>query len=152
MSTGIIIAIVVVVAIVVFALLLAAPRMRVLRRERELQERRTRLAGEHRQEAESRAERAEAAEQRARIAEAEAQRERAEAQLHQERANVHEQGLADHELVQEHERDRFAGTSAVPERGARDDADAELERDNLAARDRVPADRGAGTRIRDEDV
>ena len=99
-------------------------RMRVQRRERELQQRRERVAGEHRQEAGVREQRAEVAERRARMAGQEAQRERAEAQLHQERAAMHEEGLADPELVQDHERKRFAGTSAVRE----DDPDATAAR------------------------
>jgi hypothetical protein len=51
------------------------------------------------------------AEQKARIAEQEAKRERAEAELHQTRAEQHERGMADHELVDDHERDRFAAAS-----------------------------------------
>jgi FtsZ-interacting cell division protein ZipA len=119
MSTlGIIILVVVVVAILV-ALFAFLPRMRERRRiktgERELGQRRERVVSEQRQEAERRAERAEAAEQQARIAAAEAERERAEANLHQQQAAKHEQGMADHELVDDHERDRFAGTSAAPD-------------------------------------
>ncbi|HZU61741.1 MAG TPA: hypothetical protein VE983_12295, partial [Solirubrobacteraceae bacterium] len=68
---------------------------------------------EHRQEAETRVSRAEEAEQRARIAEQEAQQQRAAAQRSQEKAGLHEEGLADHELIDESERERFAGTSAV---------------------------------------
>jgi hypothetical protein len=70
---------------------------------------------EHREEADRRERQAEAAERRARIAEQEAQRERAEAQLRQEKAALHEQGMADHELIGDHEREHFAGTSAVPD-------------------------------------
>ena len=116
MDTGVIIAIVI-VALVLIGLVVALPKMRergrLRQRERELEQRRHEVATEHRQEAETRAERAQQAEQRARIAEHEAQRERAEAQLHEERASMHEQGLADHELVEDHEREHFAGTSAV---------------------------------------
>src|SRR5207249_8386778 len=68
---------------------------------------------EQREEADSRVRQAEVAEQRARIAKQEAQRERAEAELRQERAALHERGMADHELIEEHEREEFAGTSAV---------------------------------------
>jgi hypothetical protein len=32
--------------------------------------------------------------------------------MHQERAAMHERGDADHELIEEHEREHFAGTSA----------------------------------------
>jgi len=36
--------------------------------------------------------------------------------MHQERAAVHEQGRADHELIDEDERERFAGTTADADR------------------------------------
>lgn len=69
--------------------------------------------------ADSRARRADEADHRARIAEQEAQRDRAEAQVRQEKAALHERGMADDELVGDNERERFAGTSAVPdEQGA----------------------------------
>jgi hypothetical protein len=145
MSTGveIIIAVIAAVAILAFAMLLLLPGRRVKRRERELTQRRERVAGQHREEAEIRTDRANAAEQQARVAAAEAQRERAEAELHEARANVHEQGLADHELISDGERHRFAGTSAVPDEEtrtadrepmpARGDADVD-------SRERLPAD------------
>jgi hypothetical protein len=114
-----IIVLVVVVAAIVFALFVFLPsvreRTRVKRREHELSQRRKQVITEQRTEADRRERQAEAAEQRARIAEQEAQRERAEAQLRQERAALHERGMADHELVADHEREHFAGTSAVPE-------------------------------------
>jgi hypothetical protein len=89
-------------------------RTRVKKQELELRQRRKRMISEQRAEAESAMRQAEAAEQRARIAENEARRARAEAEARQQRAALHEQGMADHELVSEHERERFAGTSAVP--------------------------------------
>jgi hypothetical protein len=49
------------------------------------------------------------------MAQKNAERQRAEAELHQERATMHERGEADHELIDDHERDRFAGTSADPD-------------------------------------
>jgi hypothetical protein len=117
MSTGAIIAIVVVVLIIVALLAFVVPRMRsrarVRARERELEQRRERVAGEHRAEADQRERQAAQAEQRARIAEREAQAERAQAELHQERAGLHERGMADDELIEDHERDRFEGTSAT---------------------------------------
>ena len=63
------------------------------------------------------------AEQKAQMAEAEAKRERAEADVREQRAQMHERGMADHELVDESERDQFAGTSAVRDEPApmRDD-------------------------------
>ena len=116
MSTGAIIAIVVVVLIIVALLAFVLPRMRararVRARERELVQRREHVAGEHRREAELRDREAAEAEQRARIAEREAQAQRAQAELHQEKAGLHERGMADHELIEDHEREHFAGTSA----------------------------------------
>ncbi|HKN94266.1 MAG TPA: hypothetical protein VJU60_08040 [Thermoleophilaceae bacterium] len=127
MSTGAIIAIVVVVVIILVALAVLLPRMRetarIKKRERELQGRREEVATQHREEAQTRAQSAEAAEQRARMAEQEARRERAEAQLHEERATASERGMADHELIDDHEREHFAGTSAVPEGEAARDGD-----------------------------
>jgi hypothetical protein len=112
MSTGAIIAIVVAVLIILAILAFVLPRMRrtaqARARERELGQRRERVATELRESAGERERRAEAAEHRARLAQAEAERERADAQLHSQRAEMHERGLADHELVEEHERDRFA--------------------------------------------
>ncbi len=116
MSTGLIIAIVV-VALILLALLFFIPRMKrqaeLKKRERELHHRRETVATEHREVAGTREREAEQAERQARMAQKEAERQRAEAELHQERAAMHEQGEADHELIDEHERDRFAGTSAM---------------------------------------
>jgi type II secretory pathway pseudopilin PulG len=124
MSTGLIIAIVV-VALVLLAVLFFIPRMRrkaeMRKRERELGQRREAVATEHREHADTRAREADEAERRARMAQKEAERERAEAELHQERASMHERGEADHELIDDHERDRFAGTSAMSPGTDRDD-------------------------------
>ena len=79
MSTGAIVAIIVGVAIVAGALLLALPRLRQKRDEREVQGRREALAGRHREHAEGK-------------------RLRAEAELHESRAALHDRGLADDEL------------------------------------------------------
>ena len=124
MSTGAIIAIVV-VALIILALLVLLPRMRGAAREkqaqRELHSRRETVADEHRQAASARESRAEVAERKARIAEREAQRDRAEAQAQKERAELHDRGLADDELIDESERDRFArrdGTRAAARPGA----------------------------------
>lgn len=114
MSTAAIIVIAIVVVLVVLGVAFAVPRMGMLRRERELRQRRQHVSAEHRQEAEVREQRADEAQRRAEIAAQEARREREEAQLHEERAALHEQGLADHELVDEDERERFAGTTADP--------------------------------------
>ncbi len=124
MSIIAIVVIVVVIAVVLLGLFLLLPRFRdrarVKKRELELRQRRKQVVSEHREEADTRARRAEEAESRSRIAEQEARRERAEAQLRQEKAAVHERGMADHELVEDHEREDFAGTSAVPDSTAKD--------------------------------
>lgn len=116
MSTGLIIAIVVAAIILIALFAFVMPRARrqaqARSRERELEQRRDRVAGEHRREADERAGRAETAEQKARMAEQEARRERADAEMHAERAKTHERGMADDELVAEHEREKFADTSA----------------------------------------
>ncbi len=118
MSTGLIIAIVVIALILIALFAFVLPRARhnaqVKARERELEQRRERVAGEHRAEADERHRHAEMAEQKAQMAETEAKRERAEAELREQRAEMHEKGMADHELVDDSERDRFAGTSADP--------------------------------------
>jgi hypothetical protein len=127
MSTGAIIAIVVVALIIIALLAFVLPRMRARARERarerELQDRRERVVGEHRAQAEQREREAAEAEQRARIAEREAQAQRAQAELHQERAGLHERGMADHELIEDHEREHFAGTSAAGDHTVRRDDD-----------------------------
>jgi FtsZ-interacting cell division protein ZipA len=114
MSALAIIIIVVVVVAILAAVFVFLPQMRVKRREMELGQRRKQAISEQHTEADRRVRQAEEAEQRARIAQQEAQAERTQAQLHQERAALHEQGMADHELIEDHERERFAGTSAVP--------------------------------------
>ena len=120
MSTGLIIAIIV-VAIIVIALVVMLPRMRrkaeMQKRERELGRRRETASMEHREVANERELEAEEAERRAAMAQKEAERQRADAGIHAERAEMHERGDADHELIEEDERDRFAGTSA--DRGGR---------------------------------
>ena len=131
MSTGLIVAIIV-IAIIVIALLALLPRMRQKaarkRTERELHSRRETAAVEHREAAADRESRAEEAERRARIAQEEAERERAEANLRQERASMHERGLADHELIDEKERERFADASG-PDRPKDADARDSSERE-----------------------
>jgi len=126
MSIIAIIVIVAVVALVLGALFLVrfGRRAKVKKRELELRRRRKRVIEEHHQEAERRERKADEAELRARIAEQEARRERAEARVREEMAARHERGMADHELVEEHERERFAGTSAVTDT----EGDADRER------------------------
>ena len=115
MTTGLIIAIVV-IALILIGLLVMLPRMRrqaeMKKRERELGQRRDAAAGQHRQVAETRESEADKAEREARMAQKQAEKQRAEAELHKERATMTERGDADHELIDEHERDKFAGTSA----------------------------------------
>jgi hypothetical protein len=117
MSTWLIVAIVV-AAIIIIALLVMLPRIRASARrkqaERELHSRRETVAEEHRSAASERESRAEMAEQKARMAEQAAQRERAEANLQSERAKMHERGMADQELVEPSERDRFRDVANPP--------------------------------------
>lgn len=143
MSTGAIIAIVIVALIILAVVAFLMPRMRrqaqIQKRERELQNRRERVADEHRAEADSRERQASEAEQRARIAQKEAEAERAQAQLHQERAGLHEKGMADHELIGDDERDKFAGTSAMAN-GADRDGDGRADHRESRADGRQDAD------------
>jgi hypothetical protein len=144
MSTGAIIAIVIVALIIIALLAFVLPRMRararVRARERELQQRREQVAGEHRAEAETRQREASQAEQKARIAQREAEAQRAQAQLHEERAGLHERGMADDELIEDHERDRFAGTSAME---PANDVDGDGHTMDDRAAGRTDTDRGA---------
>ena len=127
MSTALIVAIVVAVLLLIVLFAVVLPRSRraaqVKARERELEQRREHRAGEHRAEAAERRNEADMAEQKARMAQAEAERERAEAEMREQRAQMHERGMADDELIDESERDRFAGTSATTDEPApmRDD-------------------------------
>jgi len=134
MSVVAIVVIAVVAVAIVVALLVFLPavreRARVKKQERELGQRRKRVISEQREEAESRTRQAEVAEHRARISEQEARRERAEAELRQQRAALHEQGMADHELIEDDERERFAGTSAVSEPAESEQEGGSGERDS----------------------
>jgi len=146
MSTGLIIAIVVAALLLIALFAFVLPRARrnaqVKARERELGQRRERAAGEQRTEAAERNRQAEMAEQKARMAETEAKRERAEAELREERAQMHERGMADHELVDESERDKFAGTSAMRD----DDEPAPMRDEDRAVRsDGTTTGTGTGT-------
>jgi FtsZ-interacting cell division protein ZipA len=112
MSTGLIIAIVVVVLILVAVFAFVLPRARrnaeVRARERELEDRRAQVADRHRTEAGAREREAEMAESKAQLAQADAEKQRAEAQMQKQRAEMHERGMADDELVADHEREHFA--------------------------------------------
>jgi hypothetical protein len=78
------------------------------------------------------------------MAQQEAQRERAEANLQQERASMHERGMADDELIEDHERDRFAGVAGPDETADRD-------RDGQTADDRARAATGRKPTATDPD-
>ena len=112
MSTGLIIAIVVVALILIAIFAFVLPRARrkaqVRARERELEQRREHVADQHRTEASAREREADMAERKAQLAQAEAEKQRAEAQMQQQRAEMHEKGMADDELVADHEREHFA--------------------------------------------
>jgi type II secretory pathway pseudopilin PulG len=145
MSTALIV-VIVVAALIILALLAMLPRMRATARrqkaERELHSRRTAAAEEHRGAAEERESRAEHAEQKARIAEQEAQRERAEANLSNERADMHERGMADDELIDESERDRFKDVTNRTDEPVDRDADGHTMDDRARAatgRDEEPS-------------
>jgi hypothetical protein len=138
MSTGVIIAIIVVVVLLV-GVLVMLPRMRAKseqrKAQRELEGRRERVATEHRETASVRATEADKAEQEAEIAAQRARAERAEADKHEAEAQMHDRGLADDELIEDHERDRFApvtggnGTTAGAETESRTGAtEADAER------------------------
>ena len=117
MDTGLIV-VIVVVAIILIAVLAMLPRMRASAKrreaEKELHRRRETVADEHRSAAREREQRAEEAEQKARLAQQAAEKERAEAGMMEERAAMHERGMADDELVDESERDKFADVMATP--------------------------------------
>jgi hypothetical protein len=155
MSTGLIIAIVV-AAIIIIALLVMLPRMRATARrkqaERELHSRRQVVAEEHRSAAAEREGRADMAEQKARMAEQAAQRERAEANLESERAQMHERGLADHELIDDSERDRFEGVANRPDDAVDRDADGHTMDDRArAAMDREDTTSGDSKQDREDE-
>jgi FtsZ-interacting cell division protein ZipA len=112
MSTGLIIAIVVVALILIAIFAFVLPRARrkaqVRARERELEQRREHVAGQHRTEASAREREADMAQRKAQLAQTEAEKQRAEAQMQQQRAEMHEKGMADDELIGDHEREHFA--------------------------------------------
>jgi uncharacterized membrane protein YhiD involved in acid resistance len=127
MSTGLVIAIVIVVLLIV-AVLVLMPRMRAKagekQAERELGRRRERVATENRDQAGERSRQADQAEQKAAIAQQTAERERAEARRLETEADMHDRGLADDQLVEDHERDRL-GPVAGP--GVDTDRDEAIE-------------------------
>ena len=148
MSTGLIV-VIVVAAIILLALLVLLPKMRASAKrqkaERELNQRRETVAGEHRSAARDREQRAEMAEQKARIAQQTAEKERAEAGLMEERASMHERGMADDELVDDGERDKFADVMSTP-----GDRDGDGHTMDDRARDALHHDDDNGTRTESE--
>jgi FtsZ-interacting cell division protein ZipA len=112
MSTGLIIAIVVVALLLIALFAFVLPRARrkaeVRARERELGQRREQVAEHHREQASTREREADMADRKAQLAQAEAEKQRAEAQMEQQRADMHDRGMADDELVADHEREHFA--------------------------------------------
>ena len=136
------------VAVIIIALLVLLPRMRNAARqkqaERELHSRRQAVAGEHREVATQRESAAEQAEHKARMAEQAAQRERAEASRQHERAEMHERGLADDELIDDSERDRFADV-AGPDRSS-----ADADRDGHTDDDRAREERFDRSRVTED--
>jgi hypothetical protein len=148
MSTGLIIAIAV-AAVILLALLVMLPKMRASARrkqaERELAQRRETVADEHRSAAREREQRAEIAEQKARMAQQAAERDRAEAGLMEERATMHERGMADHELVDDSERDKFADVMSTP-----GDRDGDGHTMDDRARDALHRDEDNGARMESE--
>jgi FtsZ-interacting cell division protein ZipA len=152
MSTGLIIAIVVVVLLLI-ALLVMLPRMRAKSEERkaqkELESRRGRVATEHRETASERATEAERAEQEAEIAQQKARAERAEADRHEAEAKMHDRGLADDKLVEDHERDRFAGVAGgdrTDDADSTDDTARAQQGDEPGARQATAGEGDAATR------
>jgi len=142
MSTGAIIAIVVVALILLAIFAFVLPRARrkaqVKARERELHQRREQVADHHRTEASTREREADMAERKAQLAQAEAEKQRAEARMQQQRADMHERGMADDELVADHEREHFAP--------AMNDESASTERAVEGGSAHEPTTTGGGTR------
>ncbi len=118
MTTTAIIAIVIAALLIIAVVAFMLPRMRrkaqIQKRERELQQRRDRVAGEHRAEAEAARAPGQSRPSSERGSPSGKPRPSApRRELHQERAGLHERGMADDELIDESEREKFAGTSAM---------------------------------------
>lgn len=110
--------IIVLAVLAIIALVVLMPRMRAKSQEqkakRELGRRRERVATESRDEAVQRERQAEQAEHKAAAAQQAAERERAEARRLETEADRHEKGLADDELIEDHERDRLGPVAGTP--------------------------------------
>lgn len=142
MSTAVWI-IIVLAVLAIIALVVMLPRMRAQSRERqakrELGQRRERVATDNREQAGQRSRQAEQAEQKAVAAQQAAERERAEARRLETEADRHEQGLADDELIEDHERDRLGPVAGTPI-----DSDADGRDDRVEGDDRVAQDERSG--------
>jgi hypothetical protein len=137
MDTAVWIGIVIAVLVIV-ALLVMLPRMRGKSRERqarrELGRRRERVATYNREEAGQRNRQAEQAEQKAAAAQQAAERERAEARRLETEADRHERGLADDELIEDHERDRLGPVAGTPVDSNDEGRDDRVEQDQRSGR------------------
>ena len=140
--------IIVLAVLAIIALVVLMPRMRAKSREqkakRELGQRRERVATDNREQAGARSRQAEQAEQKATAAQQAAERERAEARRLETEADRHEQGLADDELIEDHERDRLGPVAGTPI-----DSDADGRDDRVESGDRGTQDEGGGRFDRD---
>ena len=149
MSTGFIIAIVVVVLILI-ALLVMLPRMRAKAEERkaqkELECRRDRVATENREAASDARHRGREGRAGGRDRPAEGPGAARRGRALEAEAKMHERGLADDQLVEDHERDRFAGVDR--RRRHRRDAD----RTDDGARDDATTAPPCGTPATDADA
>jgi ABC-type multidrug transport system fused ATPase/permease subunit len=128
--------IIVLAVLAIIALVVLMPRMRAKSQEqkakRELGQRRERVATDNREQAGVRSRQAEQAEQKAAAAQQAAERERAEARRLETEADRHERGLADDELIEDHERDRLGPVAGTP---IDSDADGRAEGDDAVVQD-----------------
>lgn len=133
--------IIVLAVLAIIALVVLMPRMRAKSQEqkakRELGRRRERVATESRDEAVQRERQAEQAEHKAAAAQQAAERERAEARRLETEADRHDKGLADDELIEDHERDRLGPVAGTPIESDGDGRDGRVEggRDETVVQD-----------------
>lgn len=131
--------IIVLAVLAIIALVVLMPRMRAKSQEqkakRELGQRRERVATDNREQAGVSSRQAEQAEQKAAAAQQAAERERAEARRLETEADRHERGLADDELIEDHERDRLGPVAGTPIDSDRDGRDDRVEGDDTGMQD-----------------
>lgn len=146
--------IIVLAVLAIIALVVLMPRLRAKSQEqkakRELGQRRERVATDNREQAGQRDRQAEQAEQKAAAAQQAAERERAEARRLETEADRHEQGLADDELIEDHERDRLGPVAGTPIDSDGDGRDDRVEGDGRD--DTVVKDEGSGRFDRDNEA